>query len=74
VLDLKYDLRRMSSMRSVHLDSQDKGGIGKCGHWDNELDFSGHCRDEDCRHSRVVNALLTGRACMGSDGVLRWLV
>jgi len=50
-----------------------KDEVGKCGHWDSEYDSSGYCRDEDCRHARFVQALLTGKARKLPNGLIVWV-
>jgi len=47
-------------------------GIGKCGHWDSELDAHGYCRDEDCRRERLIKALHNGEAMKAPTGVIIW--
>ncbi len=46
---------------------------GKCGHW-GEVDRFGYCLDDDCRHKRLVAALLAGKAKRLADGTLIWAV
>jgi hypothetical protein len=46
---------------------------GKCGHW-GEVDRFGYCLDEDCRHKRLVKALIAGEARKLPDGTLVWNV
>ena len=47
-------------------------GVGKCGHYDVELDKNGYCRDEECRRDRVIRALHDGEAMMSPSGTLIW--
>ena len=44
---------------------------GKCGHW-GEVDRFGYCLDEDCRHKRLVRALINGTAKKLPNGLLVW--
>lgn len=47
-----------------------RDGIGLCGHYDTELDAGGFCRDDDCRHERLVKALKEGRAMKVGDTIV----
>ena len=47
-------------------------GVGLCGHYDVELDSHGYCRDENCKHERLVKALYNGEAMMTKNGTLVW--
>ena len=49
-----------------------KDGIGRCGHYDVELDDNGYCRDEDCRYNRLIEALKSGEAMKTPDGTILW--
>lgn len=49
-----------------------KDGVGKCGHYDVELDAMGNCRDEDCRRERLIKALRSGEAMRASNGTVIW--
>lgn len=49
-----------------------KGGVGKCGHYDEELDPTGNCRDPDCRRDRLIEALHNGEAMKTADGMIIW--
>ena len=44
---------------------------GRCGHY-GDLDRFGYCLDEDCRHKRLVHALMIGKARKLPNGVLLW--
>jgi len=59
------------SIRGASVETTE-GEIGKCGHWDNELDTLGYCRDIDCRRDRLVEALKTGKAFRAKDGTIYW--
>lgn len=48
------------------------GGVGLCGHYDEELDNMGYCRDEDCKRDRLIEALYKGEAMKTSDGTIIW--
>ena len=50
-----------------------RDGVGRCGHYDTELDSGGFCRDQDCRHDRLVQALKDGRARKVEDGTIVWI-
>lgn len=49
-------------------------GVGRCGHYDVELDANGYCRDEDCRKERLKKALEAGEAIRLPDGNIIWAV
>jgi hypothetical protein len=49
-------------------------GVGRCGHWDSELDRYGFCRDSQCRHDRVIKAVQNGKARMTTEFGLVWIV
>jgi hypothetical protein len=46
------------------------GTCAHCGQYDIELDGNGLCRSDDCKHDRIVQALLKGEARMLPNGVL----
>lgn len=48
------------------------GGVGKCGHYDEELDMHGYCRDRDCKRERFIEALHNGEAIRMPDGTIIW--
>lgn len=49
-------------------------GVGKCGHYDVELDKNGYCRDEDCRRDRLIEALHSGEAMRLPNGTILWTI
>ena len=77
LMGLKREARRMG-FKNKSAGPWDEGkaekehGVGKCGHWDSQLDDMGYCRDEDCRRERLIKALHNGEAMMTSTGVLLW--
>jgi hypothetical protein len=50
-----------------------RDGVGRCGHYDTELDSGGFCRDQDCRRDRLIQALKDGRARKLEDGTIIWI-
>jgi len=56
-------------------DKKYRDGIGKCGHYDTELDQMGWCRDEACRSVRLEQDLKNGHAqrTPGPDGTIVWI-
>ena len=45
-------------------------GVGKCGHYDVELDRHGYCRDEECRKKRLADALASGKAVKHGNTII----
>jgi hypothetical protein len=79
LMGLKRESRRMGHKTKSAgpwdegaIDSKYKDGVGKCGHYDVELDRFGYCRDEECRRERLVKALHSGEAMRLPNGTLLW--
>ena len=49
------------------------GKVWACGHYDEEDDGTGNCRDEKCWRERLSAALSTGEATRLKDGTVLWL-
>jgi len=43
-----------------------------CGLWHTELGSDGYCREDQCKHDRLIAALKNGEARMTPTGVLIW--
>lgn len=48
------------------------GNCPACGQYDQELDRDGYCRDDLCKHKRIVHALMFGEARMLPNGTFIW--
>ena len=48
------------------------GDCPNCGLYEQELSQDGYCRREECRHDRIVQALIKGEARMLKDGTFIW--
>jgi hypothetical protein len=73
MLDLKRELYRFA-VRGVQGQGNEGGSVGLCGHWDNELDHAGYCRDDDCKRDRLIQALKDGKAHKLPNGLIVWVL
>ena len=58
--------------RGVMNETGGVGAIGFCGHYGEELDKLGNCRDSDCRYQRLIKAFYNGEAMKLKNGNIVW--